>query len=142
MPYLDLYAHSTTSSPCTSHSAVNTKPQSNSFRSRTVHRRSRNSAGRRGSVGKPASGLGGAGAEGTTRRHDKMRRSLIGQALGKRGSIGTKSLAKTLAPTTPRPEARPRRQQQGSQFDFAEEDMEEGDDEDDEDGEEDFDYAD
>ena len=51
-----------------------------------------------------------------------MRQSLIGQTLGKRGSIGTKSLAKNLAPTTPRPEAR-RRQNRSSAFDFAEEDV-------------------
>lgn len=54
-----------------------------------------------------------------------MRKSLIGQTLGKRGSIGTKSLAKSLAPTTPRPEARRKQQQQQQQqsspFDFAEE---------------------
>eukprot|EP00752_Nemacystus_decipiens_P007336 g6562.t1 len=115
-------------------------------------RRSRNSGGRRGSVGTPAGGgLHSAGAGGATRRHDKMRKSLIGQTLGKRGSIGTKSLAKSLAPTTPRPEARRRRQKQSSAFDFAEEDMgnggrgrgrgREGDEDEDDDGE-DYDYGD
>lgn len=39
--------------------------------------------------------------EGTTRRHDRMRQSLIGYTLGK-ASIGVKSKAKSLAPPTPR----------------------------------------
>lgn len=75
-----------------------------------------------------------------------MRKSLIGQTLGKRGSIGTKSLAKNLAPTTPRPQARSghQKQQQSSSFDFRE-DMEEqrgqGGEEDDA-REEDFGYGD
>ncbi len=59
-----------------------------------------------------------------------MRKSLIGQTLGKRGSIGTKSLAKNLAPQTPRPERsrRQQQQQQASRFDFAEGDVGEEDD--------------
>ena len=118
------------------HSAVNI------YTATALHRRSRNSGGRRGSVGTPAGGLTGTGAGGTTRRHDKMRKSLIGQTLGKRGSIGTKSLAKNLAPVTPRPEAR-HRKKQSSAFDFAEEDMDEGRGEVDEDDDgEDFDYGD
>lgn len=40
--------------------------------------------------------------EGTTRRNDQMRQSLIGYTLGKRSSIGVKSKAKSLAPPTPR----------------------------------------
>lgn len=40
--------------------------------------------------------------EGTTRRHDQMRQSLIGYTLGQRASIGVKSKAKSLAPPTPR----------------------------------------
>lgn len=69
-----------------------------------------------------------------------MRKSLIGQTLGKRGSIGTKSLAKNLAPVTPRPKARHRQKQS---FDFVEEDMGDRGGRQDEDGDgEDFDYGD
>ncbi|CAN0246138.1 unnamed protein product [Ectocarpus sp. 12 AP-2014] len=110
----------------------------------TAARRSRNSGGRRGSLGKAGgpNGTGIAGGsqrvsvDGTTRRHDRMRKSLIGQTLGKRRSIGTKSLAKNLAPPTPRPEGQPRR----SQFDFAEDREEGGPGRGGGDEEEDFDY--
>lgn len=82
-----------------------------------------------GGGGSGGGGGGGGGQrgqrgsmEGTTRRHDKMRQSLIGQTLGKRRSIGTKSLAKSLAPSTPRPEGESKgRPESSTHFDFREE---------------------
>lgn len=67
-----------------------------------------------------APGRGGS-TDGTTRRHDRMRKQLIQQTLGKRRSIGTKSLAKGIAPLTPRLDTTGRRQGSSGQFDFREE---------------------
>ncbi|CAN0548785.1 unnamed protein product, partial [Laminaria digitata] len=67
-------------------------------------------AGARGSNAFGGGGGAGGGSGlrtsvgGTTRRNDRMRQSLISQTLGKRRSIGTKTMAKTLAPSTPRHE--------------------------------------
>lgn len=81
-----------------------------------------------GSLSGGAGGAGGGGSGlrasvgGTTRRNDRMRQSLISQTLGKRRSIGTKSMARTLAPSTPRHErGRTGRPGDSGQFDFSEE---------------------